>query len=352
MPLFRRPRKKKSRAELYEEHTRDYANARGFKWWWPTTNRYKLEEGYKLHITSGHPENAPEVVRVAGEILKREQVAHKVVPDMEKLKRQLNNYQAGKLMTVYPRNNQELVRVATAIDKELISRGLTHESPIGTPLTSRRIGQSGLVHYRYGPEDFVFTKGYSFFDPKVGKYRTGEVPDRRTPGLHDPSLGPDPIEKLAKTTGLPVEPIDDFLWRVGAHAEDLLKRNKASGDRERVMVLQEKLNGFRAVVDQHESSEAPTMDYTVISKERNQEVRERFRRLYADIRKGGPVTSRKGQVHTPSYMIEQIRKNYEQPLIYGVPIDRSNKPHLYITDQGYRPRSLLKKALRDLGETP
>jgi serine/threonine protein kinase len=107
-------------------------------------------EGWKLHI-SAIPSTAPDVLRRAFPLLLAEGVAFKLAAHERNLY-ELNQgaggrSQVGKFITVYPRNDDQAVRLAVALDAA--TAGLR-----GPRVPSDRpLSPTSLVHYRYG--DFL-----------------------------------------------------------------------------------------------------------------------------------------------------------------------------------------------------
>jgi len=353
MPRLHEHVRKLARSVRYAHSARHYTpEFKNFRWWYPKKGYRIPEEGFKLHITAGKPEHAPLVLRAAGRILRQEGVAHKTRPTQASFEASLKTSQSGKLITAYPPNPHDLVRIAARLDTELMQRGLSHDSPLATPLTSRRIGQSGLVHYRLATNTDYFKGGDVRFDARLGRTTRKPIKDLRTPGLHNPVMGPDAVEEIARKRGMRVEGMDDFFWRAGHHLDHLISSSASSPqESKRLAVLHEKHRQFGNVITVHEESEAvtsPGFDSGSIQAAREDLIRERFGQLYNEIRKHGPITDSKGIKHTPSSMISQMREPIERPLIDGkVP---ESMVFTRFTNRGYAPRKLLRKALSDIGE--
>lgn len=109
-------------------------------------------EGWKLHI-SAIPSTALDVLRRAFPLLVAESVAFKIAAHERNLY-ELNQgaggrSQVGKFITVYPRDDDQAVRLAVALDKATTGmRGPRVPS-------DRALSPTSLVHYRYG--DFLMS---------------------------------------------------------------------------------------------------------------------------------------------------------------------------------------------------
>lgn len=121
----------------------------------------EAEQGWKLHL-SATAWSAEEVLRRALPVLLAERAAFKVAPSSRAVE-SLNEgegglSQIGKFMTVYPRDDEQAVRIAVALDRA--TEGLR-----GPRVPSDRPLRPGsLVHYRFG----------SFVD-RVTQAPTGEL---------------------------------------------------------------------------------------------------------------------------------------------------------------------------------
>lgn len=105
------------------------------------------EQGWKLHISAGVASFAA-ILEQALPILLAERAAFKVVASLRKLA-QLNYAefgasQIGKFATIYPRDDEQAIRLAVALDQA--TRGLRGPAiPTDRPLTP-----GSLIYYRYG----------------------------------------------------------------------------------------------------------------------------------------------------------------------------------------------------------
>ena len=124
-------------------------------------------EGWKLHV-SAIPSSAEDVLRAALPVLIAHGAAFKVAAAEANLY-ELNQgaagrSQVGKFITVYPRNDEQAVSLATALDDA--TAGLR-----GPRVPSdKALSPSSLVHYRYG--DFVMEG-----PPTNGTRKGAEAPD-------------------------------------------------------------------------------------------------------------------------------------------------------------------------------
>lgn len=146
------------------------------------------EEGWKLHI-SATPESAQQVAEVLPK-LRQMNIHHKVVFSRDKLVRLNSGDQAGKFITIYPKDIDEAKRIVKILDEVLAGRGLA-----GTVVEGERaVGSSGLVYTRYGG----FTK-MTVTDPstklEVEDIRGQIKPDWMT---EDPWEGWESGERVAK----------------------------------------------------------------------------------------------------------------------------------------------------------
>ncbi|MDB4950908.1 MAG: uncharacterized protein JWM27_3557 [Gemmatimonadetes bacterium] len=161
-------------------------------------------QGWKLHVAATIL-TAPGTLRRIGPVLLAHGVAWKAAASWRFLV-DLNDgngglSQVGKFVTVYPRNDEEAVRVAVALDQA--TRGL-HGPPIPS---DRRLNAGSVVWYRYGG-----------FDGRMLQNRLGEVQpaitggagelvaDRRGGTFEAPAWAADPFEAAGVAGGLPEEP--------------------------------------------------------------------------------------------------------------------------------------------------
>jgi serine/threonine protein kinase len=107
-------------------------------------------QGWKLHVSSNSV-YAAEVLTAALDVLLSEPTHFKLAADMDVLRRmnrgELGLTQVGKFITVYPKNDEQAVRLAVQLDK----RTFGFKGP-AIP-TDRQFRSESLVHFRYG--DFL-----------------------------------------------------------------------------------------------------------------------------------------------------------------------------------------------------
>jgi hypothetical protein len=161
------------------------------------------QQGWKLHV-SADPTSAEAVLRRALPVLLAEDASFKVVssvPQLDMLNRGAGGLsQIGKFITVYPKDDAQVVRLAVALDEA--TRGL--RGPI-VP-SDRPLVPGSLVHYRYGG-----------FSPKLIQAPSGEIqpaitapsgeliPDRRLEVYYVPEWAVDPFV-AAGVTAAPEAP--------------------------------------------------------------------------------------------------------------------------------------------------
>lgn len=156
-------------------------------------------EGWKIHVSST-PASSPRVAEIVLPKLRGMKVNHKVVNSPEQLAN-MSGTQAGKFITIYPRDAAHARSIVTALDSALAGKGLKGPAIIG----EKPVGSSGLIFTRYGG----FTK--STVTHPSGK----EVPDVR--GKTKPDWIPDP---WGKSTGSVPKPVPVPL--PGKKEEDLV----------------------------------------------------------------------------------------------------------------------------------
>jgi len=103
-------------------------------------------QGHKLHV-SATLSNASEVAQVVLPDLLRRGIPHKVVESVSEYGRFLRGGQAGKLITVYPRNASEAMAIRDVLDRRLRNTGLKDFVRVATEAS---VGTSGGVWTRYG----------------------------------------------------------------------------------------------------------------------------------------------------------------------------------------------------------
>ncbi|MDG4550202.1 MAG: hypothetical protein P9F19_12320 [Candidatus Contendobacter sp.] len=117
-------------------------------------------QGYKIHV-SARLEDAEIVARAVLPVLRRLRVAHKVVRDLDRYRRQIATSQRGKFITVYTQDASHAQRVLSAINPELQQlRDFGGIQPGPSPTTRESghreaeipVGGSGLVWTRWYDE--------------------------------------------------------------------------------------------------------------------------------------------------------------------------------------------------------
>lgn len=120
------------------------------------------EVGYKIHVAAG-PKDARSVAEIAVPILQKAGVAHKIVSDLENMEEfYKNEKEHGKFITVYPRNAEDALILASELDQALAP---VADDALKIKTDRRMDGASGRVFYRYGrfKENGVVT------NPKTGE---------------------------------------------------------------------------------------------------------------------------------------------------------------------------------------
>jgi len=150
-----------------------------------TKEAYKEpEQGFKIHI-SADLESAADVADIVLPILRKEGIPHKVLTNVEELKRfQSHSTQAGKFIAIYPRDDAHALELARKIDGALVASG----KPLSGPAvpTDKGWGKSGLIYYRYG----ILKVGVEKLKTPDGRL----VDDVRKPGMAVPEWQPDIFE--------------------------------------------------------------------------------------------------------------------------------------------------------------
>jgi hypothetical protein len=148
-------------------------------------------QGWKLHV-SADPTSAEAVLRRALPVLLSEDASFKVVSSVPQLG-MLNNgmgglSQVGKFITVYPKDEDQAVRLAVALDRA--TRGLR-----GPAIPSDRpLAPGSLVHYRYGGFGPKFIQvPYGEIQPAITAPSGELVPDRRSASYQPPDWAEDPF---------------------------------------------------------------------------------------------------------------------------------------------------------------
>lgn len=189
----------------------------------PTSGVVRLQ-GWKLHI-SASIRSAEEILRRSLPILMSEEAAFKVVSSLGALN-EINHgragiSQVGKFITIYPRDDDQAVRLAIAIDEA--TTGL--ESP-SIP-SDRRLSRKSVVHYRYGG-----------FKRRVMQMLTGELVLAVSDGRGNPT--PD----LREGHYSPPDFVSDPFAAHGLVADDGLSSNLVCGRYVVVRTLQKTPRGL------------------------------------------------------------------------------------------------------------
>ena len=135
------------------------------------------EVGYKIHVAAGL-KDAGRVAEIAIPILQRSGVAHKIVSGLEGMEEfYKSEKEKGKFITVYPRNSEEALIIASELDDALAS---VADDAIDIKTDRMLDGKSGRVFYRYGR----FKEGSKVVDPSTGELWEDNLPgkDNALPG--------------------------------------------------------------------------------------------------------------------------------------------------------------------------
>lgn len=109
----------------------------------------QLHQGWKLHV-SAKVENAHIVAAAVLPILARLEVPHKIVSSEAQLSLLAKTpTQAGKFITIYPKDDKQAVEIASVLDRVIKGTGLG-KSDFDHPPSDLLIGQSGAIFTRYG----------------------------------------------------------------------------------------------------------------------------------------------------------------------------------------------------------
>jgi len=319
-----------------------------FAEWHPENEPPRPAEGYKLHVAIKDPMHAALVARDIGALLREARVAHKFVSTRRGIEQQSTSYQAGKALTIYPRDNAHLLQVAKAVDDRLVQMGLTDNNPIGKPLDSRGIGKSGLMFYRYAP-----LKSLSYAPRLGGRFDVAqhkfvstdqESPDLRMPFEYQPFSGKDGVAEAAARLKLPVEGMQNFAWRANAHVDHLITEAQSRDDARALDALKTRKDYLAALLDNFRDSEAVTVDPKNF--DRSTLISAAFKDVYRRVHEGGPITSTVG-IQDPEFIISHIREKIERPVMDGRAPDPDDLGRL--TNSGYAPRKLVRATLLSLG---
>jgi hypothetical protein len=152
------------------------------------------EQGWKLHV-SATPLSAPEVLRRAAPLLLEAAVGFKAARTTLQLGLLNQGHsgarsQVGKFLTIYPRDDEQAVELARALDAA--TAGLDGPAiPSDQPLRP-----GSLVHYRFGGfrQRTAITSG-GMLTPMLVDPDGRLVPDRRDPWFSAPEWAVDPFER-------------------------------------------------------------------------------------------------------------------------------------------------------------
>jgi hypothetical protein len=162
------------------------------------------EQGWKLHLSATRL-SAPEVLHRAAHVLIAAGCGFKFAKSLdlaaEMSSARYDRAQAGKFLTAYPRDDEQLRTLARDLD----------EATLGLPgpavLSDRPFRKGGLVHYRYG----AFSGVPVLTDDGVLESRLqvpggGTTPDVREPWFcpppwAQPPFGPEPVRPAAPAAG-------------------------------------------------------------------------------------------------------------------------------------------------------
>ncbi|MFR9797721.1 class IV lanthionine synthetase LanL [Streptomyces sp. MS06] len=173
-------------------------------------------QGWKLHLSATRL-SAPEVVHRAAGVLVRAGCAFKTARDLRTVEEMTSgNYdraQCGKIITVYPRDDDQLRELAARLDDA--TAGL----PGPAVLSDRPYRKGGLVHYRYGGFSGVRVLGNDgSFDVRLQAPDGTLVDDQRKAWFSPPPWAElpfpgDPGRPAAAQSAKPVLLADRFVVR-------------------------------------------------------------------------------------------------------------------------------------------
>src|SRR5579859_3212837 len=162
-------------------------------------------QGWKLHISAGIV-SAREVLRRILPLLLTDAAYSKVTASLSPLG-SLNQgengiSQIGKFITVYPRDEQEAVRLAVQLDQ------ITEELNGPTIPSDRVLHPTSLVYYRYGSfaSDLLVQSPLGLLAPAITTPENKLVADRRLPHYSAPDWAIDPFVAAGVAADMP-EPV-------------------------------------------------------------------------------------------------------------------------------------------------
>jgi dienelactone hydrolase len=163
--------------------------------------RRPRDAGWKLHL-SATPRTARAVLRGIVPCLAAHRVAFKFAPDVAAVRalggRECDRAQAGKIVTVYPGDDEQFVALADELD------AATHGLAGPRILSDRAYRTGGLVHYRYGAFDRpAELTADGLYRGVVVTPEGVAVPDRREPCYTPPTWATCPLPRADEEPAAP-----------------------------------------------------------------------------------------------------------------------------------------------------
>ncbi|MEV4749576.1 class IV lanthionine synthetase LanL [Streptosporangium sp. NPDC049248] len=183
-------------AELGRAGAREWSITDDGLWCKVTPDTYAIpDQGWKLHV-SATMLSAPVVLSRVSRVLAGARCAFKFPARLDDywkfLEPHCSRAQAGKFVTVYPRDDAESVRLAALLDE--VTRGL----PGPVILSDRPYRAGGIVHYRYGAFRGHRTLGNDgFYEIRLRSPEGRLVLDAREPRFSPPPFAVCPFEAPA-----------------------------------------------------------------------------------------------------------------------------------------------------------
>ncbi|MBB2910585.1 tRNA A-37 threonylcarbamoyl transferase component Bud32 [Streptosporangium becharense] len=180
-------------AELDRAETREWSITEDGFWCKVAPKTHELpDQGWKLHV-SATMLSAPVVLSRVARVLAEAGCAFKFPARLrdywDLLQPHCSRAQAGKFVTVYPRDDAESVRLAALLDEA--TRGL----PGPVILSDRPYRPGGIVHYRYGAFSGHRVLGNDgFYEIRLRSPEGRFVLDERQPRFSPPSFAVCPFE--------------------------------------------------------------------------------------------------------------------------------------------------------------
>lgn len=184
-------------AELGRAGAREWSITDDGLWCKVTPDTYAIpDQGWKLHV-SATMLSAPVVLSRVSRVLAGARCAFKFPARLDDywkfLEPHCSRAQAGKFVTVYPRDDAESVRLAALLDE--VTRGL----PGPVILSDRPYRAGGIVHYRYGAFRGHRTLGNDgFYEIRLRSPEGRLVLDAREPRFSPPPFAVCPFEAPAE----------------------------------------------------------------------------------------------------------------------------------------------------------